>query len=342
MNSTLDDFGIRSENVRKKARITDDGAVLLGKNFVCDAHADRPVRVLTHVHSDHIMGLRESLEVCEKVIMTSATKRLLELLYEGKFENLGEVITLDYGETFQYEGETVTLYKAQHILGAAQVLVETEKGEKLLFTGDFKKPETPSPETDLLVLEATYGEPYQVRPFKDEIEEIFARFVEQRLENESVNILGYHGKLQEALQILREYGINNPAFMPSRIYEVAKLYEKEGKNLGKFHPLKKLDTEKIKEEKNIIRLFHMNTGKDFEVGSVVVKLSGWEFIEPIKQLGGTFKVALSDHSDFHQLINHVKECDPKFVITDNYRSDGAQRLAREITKRTQKPAVGMP
>ncbi len=342
MNSTLDDFGIRSENIRKKARINEDGAVLLGKNFVCDEHADRPVRVLTHVHSDHIGGLRKSLKDCEKVVMTSRSRDLLDLLYEDRFEDLDEVITLDYGESFQYDGEKLTLHKAHHILGAAQVQVETEKGEKILFTGDFKQPQTPTPNIDLLVLEATYGEPYQVRPFKNEIDEIFARFIEQRLENGTVNILGYHGKLQEALHILREKGINNPAFMPSRIFEVAKLYEKEGKNLGKYHPLEKSKDKNIEYEGNPIRLFHMNTSKEFEVGSIVVKLSGWEFIEPVKRLGDTFAIALSDHSDFHQLINHVKQCDPKFVITDNYRSDGAKTLAKEITKRTQKPATKMP
>ncbi len=341
MNSTLDDFGKNSENIRRKAKITDDGAVLLGKNFACDGHADRPVRVVTHVHSDHIGGLRKSIDTCERVVMTSGTKELLKLLYGDKFGDLECVDTLDYGVTFRYGDEKLTLHKAQHILGSAQVQVETKQGEKILFTGDFKQPKTPTPESDLLVLEATYGEPYQVRPFKNEIEDIFARFVEQRLENGPVNILGYHGKLQEALKILRQKGIKEPAFMPPRIYEVAKLYEEEGINLGEFHTLEKIDKES-EEQKNHVKLFHMNADKNFDIESVIVKLSGWEFIEPIKQLGETFTIALSDHSDFHQLIKHVKECDPKFIITDNYRSDGAKTLAEEITKRTQKPATEMP
>lgn len=342
MNSTLDDYGIKPENLRKKARIEKNGAVLLGENFSCDGHADRPVRVLTHVHYDHIGGLKKSLKGCENLVMTSESKELLKILYEDKFENFNNVLTLDYGETFQYGEEELVLHEARHILGAAQVQVKTKSGKNILFTGDFKQPGTPTPETDLLVLEATYGKPYQVRPFKDEIEKVFASFIEQRLEDGPVNIKGYHGKLQESLQILREKGIQNPAFMPSKIFETAKLYEKQRGGLGEFYPLEEESSSKGQDGGYPLRFFHMNSGRDFEVGTDVVKLSGWEFVEPVKRFGESFTIAMSDHSDFQQLLNHVKKCDPEFVITDDSRSDGAQTLAQEITKRTQKPATKMP
>ena len=341
MNSTLDDYGIESKELRKKGRITEDGAVLLGRNFACDGHADRPVRVLTHVHSDHLYGLNESLEKCEEVVMTPQTKSMLEILYDDRFEDLDKVKTLEYGKKFRYGDEELTLHKAHHILGASQTRVKTSTGEKLLFTGDFKKPGTPPRDCDLLLTEATYGKPYQMRPFRTEIKDIFTRFVQERLENGPVNILGYHGKLQESLQILREKGVENPAFMPDRIYETAQVYEENGRNVGEYHPLESLNDGHDSED-NPIRLFHANSNRDFGVESVQVKLSGWEFVEPVKSLGDNYSIALSDHSDFQQLIEHVKQCEPDYVITDNHRSNGAGILAEEITKRTQIPAKKMP
>jgi len=341
LNSTLDEFGIKSKELRKKARITDDGAILMGQNFACDGHANRPIRVLTHVHSDHLNGMRESLKNCEEVIMTPQTKAMLEILYEDRFENLDKVKTLDYGEKFHHGDEELTLHKAHHILGASQAKVKTSTGEKLLFTGDFKKPGTPPQECDLLLTEATYGKPYQMRPFRTEIKDIFTRFVEERLENGPVNILGYHGKLQESLQILREKGVENPAFMPERIFETAKVYEENGRNVGEYHSLERLN-DGYEPDETPIKLFHARSKRDFDVGSVKIKLSGWEFVEPIKSLGDNYSVALSDHSDFQQLIEHVKECEPDFVITDNHRSSGAGPLAREIMERTQIPAKKMP
>ena len=45
-----------------RATVTDRGAVLLGKNVACDAFEEsKPLRVVTHAHADHMVGLRQSL-----------------------------------------------------------------------------------------------------------------------------------------------------------------------------------------------------------------------------------------------------------------------------------------
>jgi putative mRNA 3-end processing factor len=50
-----------------EASITKEGAVLLGEEVSVDAHSDRPYRVITHAHLDHILGFSESLRECKKV-----------------------------------------------------------------------------------------------------------------------------------------------------------------------------------------------------------------------------------------------------------------------------------
>ncbi|MEM2118889.1 MAG: hypothetical protein QW840_02065, partial [Candidatus Bathyarchaeia archaeon] len=90
-------------NFAEKASVTPKGAVQLGKSVACDAFDEtRPLRVVTHAHADHIIGLRQSLKTCEKVLMTSATRDLIESLKGSQHLNCGFIETLDYGKTIHY------------------------------------------------------------------------------------------------------------------------------------------------------------------------------------------------------------------------------------------------
>ena len=65
----------------EKAMVTNRGAVLLGNSVACDAFEDtRPLRVVTHAHADHLVGLKRSLRNCEAVLMTAATRDLIGIL----------------------------------------------------------------------------------------------------------------------------------------------------------------------------------------------------------------------------------------------------------------------
>jgi putative mRNA 3-end processing factor len=150
--------------------ILNNGAVLIGNNFVCDAHANRPIRIVTHAHIDHASELNKSFLDCKHVIMTPATKELIETLYRFPFSKFNDkVILLNYKETFEFSDEKVTLFNVGHIIGSAQVLVET-KGERIVYTGDFRLPEAEIISSDILVMEATYGNPRCLRPFKNRVE----------------------------------------------------------------------------------------------------------------------------------------------------------------------------
>ena len=142
-----------------KAAVTQRGAVLLGDSVACDAFDEaRPLRVVTHAHADHLIGLRQSLRSCDKVLMTAATRDLIGVMNGSLPIDNGSVELLDYGESINYDGEQVTLVKADHILGAAQVVVENAEGTRVAYTGDFRVDGTePLVDCDALVIEATYG-----------------------------------------------------------------------------------------------------------------------------------------------------------------------------------------
>jgi len=329
----------------EKATINDKGAILLGKNIACDSFAhERPLRIVTHVHHDHLTGLRQSLEKCEAVVMTEVTKDLLEVLH-GRWSLMrGNIKTLNYEEQLIYGDERLTLHFADHILGTAQVLVEDAKGTRFLYTSDFKLPKTPVIKADVLVIEATYGNPLQIRPFENVVECALISLVEQGLKNGSVYIFGYHGKLQEVMQILRNAKIKAPFILPTKVFRISKIYEKHGVKLGKYLLYSEDEAQAMLREKaSYIAFYHMNSRRYVGKDALRVFVSGWEFSSPRRQIGeNEHIIALSDHSDFRGLLQYVEESEPSLVITDNYRVGAAKTLAKEIEKRLGIPAKPLP
>jgi len=329
-----------------KASITKRGAVLLGRRIACDSFdMIRPLRVVTHVHYDHLTGLRQSLRSCEAVVMTSATRDLLEVMHANPLSLVkSNVKTLEYGETLQFEDERLTLYRADHILGAAQVLVEDEAGTRCVYTGDFRLSQTPIIDADVLVIEATYGNPFQVRPFEKVVENALVSLVELGLKKGPVYIYGYHGKLQEVMQILHSNKVKAPFIVPEKVFQVSKVCERHGMRLGKYMESNQEEAKKMVEKgEPYVALYHMNSRRYVGKEDFRISVSGWEFSSPRRQIADREHIiALSDHSDFNGLLRYVKESKPKLVITDNYRVGDARVLAREITRRLGIPAKAMP
>lgn len=327
-----------------EASIADNGAVLLGKSFTCDAHTEKPVRIVTHAHADHISELRESLQRCNSVIMTPATRELAEALYGLRpFLFVEKLSILSYKELFKYGDEKVTLFNAGHIIGSAQVLVEDSEGGRVVYTGDFKLPEAEIIPCDVLVMEATYGHPSCVRPFRDKVEDELVKLVKKSLESGPTYIFGYHGKLQEVIGILRKAGITAPIVMPNRVYRVTKICEKYGMQLGEYFSITDEKGVEAMKSGNFIGIYHIGSRAIEKEGVTKLVLSGWEFRSPYRKTGhNEYTIALSDHSDFDQLIEYVEKSRPKFVITDNYRIGDAVSLAREIKKRLGISAKPMP
>lgn len=328
-----------------KADVTTRGAVLLGKYVACDAFDEvRPVRVVTHAHSDHLLGLQESLEKCEVVVMTSATKHMIEVLKGPIFSMAGEVKMLDYEEEFAYRDERLTLHYADHILGAAQVLVEDADGARILYTSDFRVPETPIIESDILVMETTYGNPSRVRPFKKAVKSILVSLVEQGLKKGPVYLFGYHGKIQEGMEILHKAKVRAPFVVPQKVFRVSKICEKHGMRLGRYLPSRGEEAQlMVQRREPYVAFYHMGSRRYVGKDALRICMSGWEFEGPYRRTADNeYVVALSDHSDFRGLIRYVRESKPKCVITDNYRAGDAVALAKEIRKQLNIPARPLP
>jgi putative mRNA 3-end processing factor len=331
--------------VTTKATITKTGAILLGKNTACDAHEQtKPIRVVTHAHADHMTGLRESIKTKKKILLTPATKDLIEALKGKQCLTNANVQTLSYGKQLEYGDERITLLKADHILGAAQVLVEDHEGTRIVNTGDFRIDETPVIPADILVIEATYGSPWCRRAFGKDVKNLLVSAVERGLRRGTVYVFGYYGKLQEIMQILTSAGVECPFIMPPKVYAVSKASEKHGMHLG--HLLLS-DTEEGREmidtNSTCIGFYHMGSRKTVPRDSYKITVTGWEFGSASRQISEKeHLIALSDHSDFAGLVEYVSQSKPKLVITDSYRVGHGKVLARELNKRFAIPAVALP
>ena len=238
----------------------------------------------------------------------------------------------------------MTLVKAEHILGAAQVLVEDSSGSRLVYTGDFRLEGTPVLDCDTLVIEATYGNPSCRRPFKVDVKELLVSMVEKRLRSGAVYVFGYHGKLQEVMKLLHDADVSVPFVMPERVYHVSKVGERHGMQLGCLTPSSTKEGKTLLDENlPCVAFYHMNSRGHVGLNNSRICVSGWEFHSPCRQIGAReHLIALSDHSDFDDLIEYVRRSKPKRVITDNHRVSHGETLAKEIKKRLGIQAEAMP
>ncbi len=327
-----------------KAMVTRRGAVLLGNSVACDAHDDRrPLRVVTHAHADHLAGLRTSVKRCEKVLMTKATRDLIKIIEGPDALAGGTIKAMDYGKPIKYGDERITLVHADHIIGAAQVLVEEDNGKRVVYTGDFKLDGTEVLECDTLVVEATYGDPSCRRDFGVDVRELLVSMVERQLKDGTVFIFGYHGKLQEVMQILTDADVTVPFVMPERVFNMSKVCKRHGMRLGCLTQSTQDEArEMLNDNLPCVAFYHMNSRGMVGLNASRISVSGWEFRSACRQINHReHVVALSDHSDFDGLIEYVRRSKPKRVITDNFRSNG-ESLAREINKRLGIKAVALP
>jgi putative mRNA 3-end processing factor len=328
-----------------KATVTPRGAIQLGESVACDSFDEnRPLRVVTHAHADHMIGLQQSLRKCQKVLMTTATKDLIDVLRGPLFLMGGFVETLDYDKVFQHEEEKITFLKSDHILGAAQVLVENADGKRVAYTGDFRIDDTPTIEADVLVIEATYGSPSCKRPFQYDVKSMLVSLVEEGLNTGPVYVFGYHGKLQEVMQILRTAGLEAPYVASEKVFQVSKVSEAHGMHIGRLLLSEEDEAKELLGTRSpCVAFCHMNTEGKVGIGNFRVYVSGWEFNFPTRQkTEKEYVVALSDHSDFDGLMEYVRRTRPKLVVTDNFRVGHAETFAKEIRKRLGIPAVALP
>ncbi|MCL5788359.1 MAG: MBL fold metallo-hydrolase [Candidatus Marsarchaeota archaeon] len=313
-------------------KISRSGTIELEETIACDGPTSKKHLFVSHAHSDHLGGVRKQVKSDGLVLATKETCDLASHLL-GVDRKRG-FVEIEYQKPFQIDESNITFFRANHILGAAQILLESPQGS-VVYTGDFKQPGTPVIGADVLVIESTYGAPiYRRTPGEAEV--ALVETVVKLLKTGPVTVYAYAAKVQEAMSLLDGF-VNTEFFLDDACYSVAKIYARHGYKLPRFHSLSNCSPEKSSQA---VFFKSMRGSANHSSGSKVV-LTGWAptTVSPIE---GGYMIRFSDHADFDQLIDYIRECSPKLVVTDSSRSGYAAILASYVNKKLGLKAKCMP
>ncbi|MFH1200491.1 MAG: MBL fold metallo-hydrolase [Candidatus Micrarchaeota archaeon] len=224
-------------------RVLFDCGVKTGKQpqFPLLEDAKRPHAVaLSHAHLDH-SGYIPALfrHQALPVVCTFPTIPLTDILLEDTIKIAAQdrkpayfsradlkkmqrhAVAVPYGKEYEFfNGDSVTLIDAGHILGSAQILFKT-RDASVLYTGDFNKVKTatqppaavPKERVDVLVTESTYGS--EDHPDRKTLVKRFCKEVKDALAQGKAALLPCFavGRTQELLQILFENGLADRLYL---------------------------------------------------------------------------------------------------------------------------------
>jgi putative mRNA 3-end processing factor len=180
-----------------------------------------------------------------------------------------------------------------------------------------------------------------VRPFRGEVEGLFGELMRERLARGPVCVVGYHGKLQEAAGLLHQAGIEAPILAPERVFESLQVCREHGLAQGTVFKVGSPEAEAARAGA-YVRLRHASVPGPAEEPTRIL-LSGWQFDAPCVRAGeGLYRVALSDHCDFAELLAYVRASGARLVIADGFRSQAAGVFAAEVQSRLGIRALAMP
>ena len=304
------------------------GTIIMGEHVRCDGKgyvpSDTYARKLTcysHIHSDHIEGFEDSLADSDKVLVSKETK---ELLVEWKgpwLKKKNNFIGKNFHDPIKFQEDTITLLSSGHILGSAQILVESN-GKKILYSGDFNMPNaTIVNDVDVLIIDSTHGESkYKSQsPPERQLDYLVKLVTEELNVQRPVIIHASKGKTQYIMHHLRNHIKNNIPFVSnSDDIALERAYAKFGmpceelldENSTDFYSLVKKDNEPYvrfsspvptsEDEIQNIRRIRIGTPPNYSRPDI-----------------NKFQINLSDHANYDGILQYISKLNPQLVITDN-------------------------
>lgn len=291
---------------------TDRGLYCPAGDFYIDAWKPVARNVVTHAHSDHARRGSERY-LCAPDCLAPLKHRLGDEI---------DVDTLEYGQTIDTKGVSVSLHPAGHLLGSAQVRLE-HQGEVWVFTGDYKTDPDPTCRPFELVrchtfiTECTFGLPiFRWKPAEviaGEINDWWRHNIE--IGRTSVLVAYALGKSQRVLSML-DPSIG-PILLHGAVFGMTEVYRKAGVALP---PAEHASAENAKAHKGraiVIAPPGAESGpwvRKFHPESVGVA-SGWMQVRGQRRRQAVDRgFVLSDHVDWPSLQKTIADTGAGHVI----------------------------
>lgn len=303
------------------------GAICLGSKVVCDGFAEGyPFRVQTHIHDDH-MGEFDKSKGFQDFLMSPETYALLvadrnaDLEFRDNFHRVarGDERVLD-------DDSKLSLFPSNHMLGSCQVALKLPDSLRIGYSGDFSWPLDEVIQVDELVVDSTYGSPRSVRRYTQaEAEECLLNIVCERLRHGSVHVYAHRGTVERILQVLGD-NVGVPILATERLIREVQVYQNHGFAIGNLDALDSDTGRSAKNERSYVRLYSKGDGFGTEpIGGTSVTCSAYmaNADHPLMTYSDrAYRVALSNHADFHGTLAYIEATGAKKVVTDNTRNHG--------------------
>jgi putative mRNA 3-end processing factor len=264
--------------------------------------------LITHGHSDHARAGHTH------VLATQETLDIMAIRYGGGFSGSTQVAV--HGEQLDLNGVAVRFVPAGHVLGSAQIVAEKD-GMRIVASGDYKRRRDSTcaafepVKCDVFITEATFALPVFRHP--DDREEIGRLLHSVAQFPERTHLVGAYalGKAQRVIRLLREAGYDRPIFIHGALEKISSYYQERGVDLGDLRPAT-LDKGRARDFAGEIIVctpsaFSDRWARRF-ADPVACFASGWMRIrQRVKQRGVELPLILSDHADWDELTDTIRE-----------------------------------
>ncbi|MBX3570556.1 MAG: ligase-associated DNA damage response exonuclease [Rhizobiaceae bacterium] len=288
----------------------------------------RPVdrALITHGHSDHARAGHRS------VLATRQTLDIMALRYGDGFAATTQAALP--GERLDLGGVSVTFRPAGHVLGSAQIAVE-HGGMRIVASGDYKRraDATCAPfepiACDVFITEATFALPVFRHP--DDRGEIAVLLRSAGQFPERAHLVGAYalGKAQRVMSLLRQAGYDRPIYIHGALQKLSAYYQLQGIDLGALLPATLEPGGKRDFAGAIVvgppSAFADRWARRFP-DPVSCFASGWMRIrQRAKQRGVELPLIISDHSDWDELTQTIRETGASEVWVTHGREEALVR-----------------
>ncbi len=307
--------------------VTDKGLYCAAADFYIDPWRAVDRAVITHAHSDHARAGSKSY-LCVRQSAGVMRYRIGSDI---------AVQTVEYGETVYMNGVKISLHPAGHILGSAQVRIES-RGEIWVVSGDYKTLPDPTCEPfeplkcDTFVTESTFGLPiYRWQSNESVFEQINSWWSKNAQEGKASLLLAY--SLGKAQRVVR--GIDSsigPIYTHGATEAINEIYRASGIELPPT--IRVSQTPKGTSLAGALVVAPQSVQRSAWLKRLgkhsIAFASGWMRIRGIRRRTALDRgFALSDHADWPGLLDTIDASEAEQILVTHGYSDVLVRYLRE-------------
>ncbi|MGJ3647988.1 ligase-associated DNA damage response exonuclease [Sphingomonas sp. GlSt437] len=282
-----------------------------------DPSMPKPRALVTHGHADHARGGHGA------VWATAETLAIMAARYGAQAAH-----PVGYGETIDFGEVAVRFVPAGHVLGSAQIVL-AHRGETIVVSGDYKRRADPTcapfepVKCDVFITEATFGLPVFRHPETgDEIDKLTTALAANP--DRCVLVGAYAlGKAQRVIAELRARGFAEPIYIHGALQKLCDLYVAHGVELGELRPATEASKAELAGRIVIAPPSALNDRWSRRLPDPITAMaSGWMRVrQRAVQRGVELPLILSDHADWDELTDTLRELSPREVWVTHGRDD---------------------